>query len=153
MKKLLLTFVILFVAVSGLMAQVGQTYYYRYVEMIDTRSGKKSTFMNDYYKEFPMILTFTKTGCYVSGKNVKKNSINEVYNYQGIDNNLNVYMREYTYDGNKIQVFLYFSVDYTQLNLRRFYPEGYYTTTSERIIEYKPGTFNEYIQVFERAQP
>jgi len=91
MKKTLMLIGLIFVLAAGVFAQVtveGKTYYYKYVESVDPKTGVKSN------KKSPNIyITFTKNSCYESDEKgiLKTYKVDgqpyPVYTYQGEQDN------------------------------------------------------------------
>jgi hypothetical protein len=84
MKKIVMFIGLLAIAVSTVFGQVsveGKTYYYKYVETVDSDTGVRSK-----GSDKGMYITFTRNSCYESDeKGIKKGS--RVYNYQKEENN------------------------------------------------------------------
>ena len=71
MKKIIMVIGLMLFFVSGLFAQAGETYYYKYVETVDTDTGMRSKGnsrldkLSDYGGK-GVYITFTKNSCYLS---------------------------------------------------------------------------------------
>jgi len=174
MKKIFLLIGLVLLAVSGVFAQVsvaGQTFYFKYVNTVDSETGVRSFSSNikDIY------ITFTGNSCYTSDeKGIKKkyfdypfdSHVNEyyeannayVYLYQGEQNNLFVFTWKSSYKYSNCYeeqlTTLYFSKDYKRMNVRIYYTTDYagdWFITKKAFDEKKRDNNNVF--VFERADP
>lgn len=175
--------VLVLLVVAGVFGQVGQTYYYVYVESVDAESGvrsKKSSMS-------PMYITFTKNACYISNKDGIKSG-NE-FPYQGEKNNLYTFLYRNTqkgkltvmsYDGGinlssnvtdaitrDYHEYLYFSKDYKRINKRIFNGKtdtsgtmtmpwsayGMWVPGSDNTTPGKAASWNNNIDIYERSTP
>jgi len=141
MKKALIAIGLVLLAVSGVFAQIrveGQTYYYKYVETVDTETGMRS-FDNQYIKDSwtgflakELYLTFTGNACYASDeKGIAKyvsgfytDGIDDsrIFKYQGKQNYMRVYMQysdifNPSRDEIKTKITLNFSRDFSRINV------------------------------------
>jgi len=107
MKKIIMLIGLMLFFVSGLFAQAGETYYYKYVETVDKETGVRKKNNNDgiYY-------TFTKNACYQSDEKgiAKDNYAYYIFYYRGEKNNL------YVFSSSNGLFYIYFSKDYKRLN-------------------------------------
>jgi len=179
MKKTVFVIGLLLAVVCGVFAQVsvaGKTYYYKYVETVNTVTGVKTNRNNN-----AIYITFTSNGCYES--NEKGIQTGKTYSYQGEQNSRYAFLNrniEYGYDfslnpygvgghmvlnnKNKIigdhQYFLYFAKDYKRINKRTFhgrtedaYNKGPYDTYGRNLIQAKDAYWEEMIDVYEQTEP
>ena len=123
---------LMLVLVSGVFAQAGQTYYYRYVETVDKSTGVRSRDP----ERTNLYITFTRNSCYNSNEKGVINPNAAICAYQGEKNNLYVYLYKNT-DSFTLYNWYTFSKDYKRLNF------NYY-------VSFRPESENE-IHVYERV--
>ncbi|MCL2806529.1 MAG: hypothetical protein FWD26_11390 [Treponema sp.] len=120
MKKFSIGIILMFVLVSGVFAQAGQTIYYRHVLMVDSKTGVR----RDVAINQGMYITFTRNSCYVS--NEKGSQISNPHGsgthactYQGEQNNFHVftYVEIGVQDLWRKTTTYTFSNDYKRLNI------------------------------------
>jgi len=166
MKKTVLLIGLILVVLCGVFAQVpaelvGKTYYYEYVETVDEKTGVKRKDTSSFVigpDDGNTFITFTKTGCYISDKNgYQKNShyesyemygkifAGEVFNYQGVENNLIIFKTE----GTGYCAF-FFSKDFNRMNRRWHYGENSFLSYSENAK--LNNTWHPYIYVYKRIE-
>jgi len=121
MKKTVIFIGLVLLAVSGMFAQVGETWYYKYNYTVDSETGVRSvdSNMKDVY------ITFTKNSCYCSDEKGISNQLGRpLYNwasgtvhlYQGEQNNVFVYMGTVNESIYRYKGYISFSKDYKRMN-------------------------------------
>ena len=170
MKRLILSGLILLVA-SGVLGQTGETWYYKYIETVDASTDVRSK-----DKTENIYLTFTRNSCYESDekgiaiKGIYDNK-SKIYNYQGIQNDLYVFMYHDYFDAaaeanalvksfglptmppqitTNTKYYLYFSKDYKRINKKTYYGKtdgGWYMESR------KNEDWSDIVYVFEKTDP
>jgi len=129
MKKFLFLIGFVFVLATEVFAQAGQTYYYRYIETIDTSTGVRTKGSpGGFYVKESMYITFTRNSCYesdergIQAKNRNTGALENVLAYQGEQNNLYIYKFLYESLGMSMSQTFTFSKDYKRLNVNNISP-------------------------------
>ncbi|MDR1574798.1 MAG: YdgA family protein, partial [Treponema sp.] len=97
MKKSVMAIGLIVLAVSGVFAQVsvaGQTYYYRYVETVNTDTGVRSKNSRIVYSVEFFYITFTRNSCYLSDeKGIQVSDVfnNRIFSYREERENMYVF--------------------------------------------------------------
>ena len=108
MKRFVMLVVLAVAAVSGVFAQVtvaGQTYFYKFVEKVDAKTGARSKPFESWYK-----ITFANNSCVITSRSGEQLAPNP---YEGEKNNTYVYRRNIS---SGVYSTAIFSKDYKRLD-------------------------------------
>ena len=182
MKKIIMLIILMLIVVSGLFGQVGKTYYYKYVETVNTDTGVKSKGSSYAYsrgssknesdkikkkieKDNGVYITFTNNSCYFSdsngmvvkdspgGYNFFRNMVFEIYNGSRV-------VFSYYGERNNLYVFVakYSRTDAYNAYYRptTYYEDYLYFSKDYKRFNYKEtedGNDSKRIEVHEKATP
>jgi len=165
MNKFTIAIALVLLAVSGAFAQVsvaGQTYYYKYVETVDTSTGMRSKDLFygpgwGHKQEAELYLAFTNNACYGSDeKGTYKsywgfslgNGSEKILKYQGEQNNMCVFIAYFENSKGdwKERLTLNFSKDYKRMNVIHYDYSQYATGETSTSIPNR-------VFIYERVDP
>jgi len=147
MKNLMMLSGMMLLVASSVFGQVGETWYYKYVETVDDETGVRRKDPSEEGKEF--YITFTKNSSYESdekGRILEKSTW--IFQYQGEQNEMFVYV--YAFNNINSYSYHFFSKDYKRMNSRMFY--GKYDGSWFEPARTKE-EWSKNIYVYERTDP